>query len=146
MASIAPKTNNMSRGTTDTRSTRSHRNSLINVGSSQLTKVRKNVNRDSPAGTSVLCNFRGGLELDESELPNKLIVVIQTNTVSAMEFLLITGCLPGLIAVVGNLVGSVDELHFERQEDLSVMMTKGERRLVSEWKKRWLKNIKRLND
>ncbi|GMI17784.1 hypothetical protein TrLO_g3282 [Triparma laevis f. longispina] len=114
----------MSRGTTDARSTRSHRNSLINVGSSQLTKVRKNANRDSPAGTSVICNFRGGLELDESELPNKLIVVIQTNTVSAMEFLLITGCLPGLIAVVGNLVGSVDELHFERQEDLSVMMTK----------------------
>ncbi|GMI02428.1 hypothetical protein TrVE_jg2893 [Triparma verrucosa] len=110
----------MSRG-----SERSSRGSIINVTNSQLRKLKKKgYHGDSPAGASVICNFRGGLELDESELPDKLVVVIQTNTVSALEFLLITGCIPGLLAVLGNFVGSVDELHFERGKDSQVTMTK----------------------
>ena len=120
MASIAPKSNTMSRG-----SERSSQGSIINVTNSQLRKLKKKgYHGDSPAGASVICNFRGGLELDESELPDKLVVVIQTNSVSALEFLLITGCIPGLLAVLGNFVGSVDELHFERGKDSQVTMTK----------------------
>jgi len=41
-----------------------------------------------------------------------------------MQFLLFTGCLPGLLGVLLNCTGSVDELHFEKKEDGSVNMTR----------------------
>ena len=41
-----------------------------------------------------------------------------------VQFWLFTGCLPGLFGVLFNCAGSVDELHFEKQHDGSINMTR----------------------
>ena len=78
-------------------------------------------------GMSILCGLlsvQKGICIDASQLPEKLVVILNCNTRSAWQFLLFSGCLPGLLGVLFNCVGSVDELHFEKQSDGSINMTR----------------------
>jgi len=93
-------------------------------------------------GLSVLCGLltsSSGISVDDKGLPNKLVVILNSNTRSAWQFMLLTGCLPGLFGVLFNCAGSVDELHFEKQNDGSINMTRIRRHCSKVVKERAIK-------
>ena len=97
----------------------------INISCSKLSNGR--AHSTWVGGLSVLCgilNGQEGISIDTSQLPKKLVVILNCSTRSMLQFWLFTGCLPGLFGVLFNCAGSVDELHFEKQHDGSINMTR----------------------
>ena len=77
------------------------------------------MNSDAPAqfgGLRLFLPFSSNISIDSSHLPYKLIVVINHNTWSVLQFMVFSGCVPGCLAVMTGSVGSVDEIHFDRTD------------------------------
>ena len=110
----------------------------ISYQNSRLRRCKSNAS--NIGGGSIICNLcSSGITLDDSQLPEKLIVILNCNSWSATQFLLLTGCLPGFTGLLCNMIGSVDELHFERQPDGTVNMTKLRRHCTAVVKERPIK-------
>jgi hypothetical protein len=98
---------------------------------------------ESEAGSSILCPTKPNMSITEVAAEpgtnQKFVVSVGSNRGSIFQFLLWSGCVPGLLAVGLNLVGQVDELHFERtnkgpEGHKEVIMTRYRRRCTTAWK------------
>ena len=93
------------------------------------------IDSDVPArigGCELFVPLTSSISVDTSHLPHKLIVVINSNAWSVLQFLTFSGVVPGCFAVVFNVVGSVDELHFDRNaESTDIVMVRKRRSFCS---------------
>ena len=121
---VPPKTLSMERADESSNCNAPHTShSPINFQASKLGSFESRP--DAVGGLSLLCNFgEANLNIDARGLPNRLVVVLNTSPLAAFQFLLLTGVVPGLASIGCNCVGSIDELHFVRQPDMTVNMTR----------------------
>jgi len=70
-----------------------------------------------PGGSSLFCNRSPPISVDASNLPEKLVIVVNQSNYLTCQFFLASCCIGGAIGILGGWAGGIEEFHFVKNYD-----------------------------